>query len=412
MSHIPIGSDLVPLVGARGEKISNRSLYFDKFVAHKNWRGEKNDSASRASIDRLCSIKPPDDIAALRASHTDRLLTLLERMPEGSATFVSARLLSRLAINLSEGLIQNAGICLDRVTGAPYIPGSAVKGVSRHAAIARYLAAPKEEQSALESMILAVFGKASSKSGASIVERLQGMGSEDAQGAVSFLPAYPLKDDFAIETDLTNVHTPDYYTGSGRGREFSPPGQSSALRNENPRPNPFPVVAAGAEFAFPIVLTPRSRIQPDALELLRFAKSCLIDAVSVLGLGAKTGAGYGWFEITTGAEQRAEQVAEEKKESAAIAERATLAPSSSVLAELADMNEQVLRGIVNKFAFDDRRFWPQEGDHSDDVFQLSLLNHCREERVDLISVELAKKKSKILLALNSLAARFDQQPIA
>jgi CRISPR type III-B/RAMP module RAMP protein Cmr6 len=39
-------------------------------------------------------------------------------------------------VNMAGGVMENAGLCLDRLTGIPYIPGSAVKGCARRAALA------------------------------------------------------------------------------------------------------------------------------------------------------------------------------------------------------------------------------------------------------------------------------------
>lgn len=49
--------------------------------------------------------------------------------------FLHAQLQSRLLINMAGGVMENAGLCLDRF-GLPYLPGSAVKGCARRAALA------------------------------------------------------------------------------------------------------------------------------------------------------------------------------------------------------------------------------------------------------------------------------------
>lgn len=46
-----------------------------------------------------------------------------------------AQLQSRLMVNMAGGVMENAGLCLDRF-GLPYIPGTAVKGCARRAALA------------------------------------------------------------------------------------------------------------------------------------------------------------------------------------------------------------------------------------------------------------------------------------
>jgi len=56
----------------------------------------------------------------------------LQRM---SAAVLHAQLQSRLMVNMAGGVMENAGLLLDRF-GLPYIPGSAVKGCARRAALA------------------------------------------------------------------------------------------------------------------------------------------------------------------------------------------------------------------------------------------------------------------------------------
>jgi CRISPR type III-B/RAMP module RAMP protein Cmr6 len=48
---------------------------------------------------------------------------------------IFAQLQSRLMVNMAGGVMENAGLCLDRF-GLPYIPGSAVKGCARRLALA------------------------------------------------------------------------------------------------------------------------------------------------------------------------------------------------------------------------------------------------------------------------------------
>src|SRR5690606_33167955 len=104
----------------------------------------------------------------------------------------------------------------------------------------------------------------------------------DRKGAVSFLPAYPVNE-ARIVVDLTNVHYPDYYRN----------GRTEDLSQEKPRPNPFPAVECGAQFAFCLVLNGMD-MRP---EILAAARRWLESALTERGLGAKTASGYGWFSL-------------------------------------------------------------------------------------------------------------------
>lgn len=336
---IPMSGDVAELIGHAAELVENRSLLLDKFVFHKRWpvveeqtrRGHdfvKWDEASRWSFMRISdgaeqilrkealekrrkadgqNVEPQNrdryqaeakiaetlasvkwdskELVAIRASHTRRFIGLFRGAYGDRAAITIGQLEGRLAINLADSLIQNAGICLDRLFGLPYVPGSAVKGVCRHAALEELKATQGLEKENLFEHFRAVFGTAEndfSKGDLKNFQMLLGDRSKNQKGAISFLPAYPVND-AKVVVDLTNVHYPDYYRT----------GRIEDLSRENPRPNPFPAVEVGAQFAFCLVL---NSINPDNA-LLTSAKRWLDAALTIRGLGAKTASGYGWFSL-------------------------------------------------------------------------------------------------------------------
>lgn len=311
-SPIPMSPDVAELVGDYAERVDNRSLLLDKFVFPKQWvEGNfKRDEATRWSLLRLTSdgasvlrsdldraqkklakgghdskknesakmatellpkisqtASPPSDIYKLRERHSRRMIELLAANENEDAVWFTARLESRLAINLADGLIENAGICLDRLFGMPYIPGSALKGNARHAAL------DSLDQS--DPVFLEIFGNTEQK------------------GGVSFVNAYPIHglDENILEVDITNVHTPSYYSGKTAGNPRE-------LQNEKPRPNPFPVVRKGTVFVFLIILNTIGRRFERRQTILERAKYYLETALTQNGIGAKTSSGYGWFSLT------------------------------------------------------------------------------------------------------------------
>lgn len=336
MARIPLTSDVAELIGSSAEKVENRSLLLDKFAFHKLWplaadergRAIKWDEASRWSFMRIAegasqllskdaaakryraggtNVEPANrqrflaeaqlaeslakvswdskDLATLRARHTRRFLGLFRAAFAERAAVTIAQLEGRLAINLADSLIQNAGICLDRLFGLPFIPGSAAKGVCRHAALQELKSATAESQQPLFDLFRAVFGTADNdfKNGElRPFQHLLGDRAENQKGAIAFLPAYPVKE-ARVVVDLTNVHYPEYYR-SGRPEDQS---------KERPQPNPFPAVETGAQFAFCLVL---NGINNDP-SLLSAATRWLGTALTVVGLGAKTASGYGWFSL-------------------------------------------------------------------------------------------------------------------
>ena len=336
MASIPISRDVAELIGSAAEKVENRSLLLDKFVFHKLWpvetdergRDVKWDEASRWSFMRIAegasqllskdaaakrykaggqNVEPDNrqrllaeaqlaeslakvswdskDLSTLRARHTRRFLGLFRSAFAERAAVTIAQLEGRLAINLADSLIQNAGISLDRLFGLPFIPGSAVKGVCRHAAFEELKSADAEHQQPLFDLFRAVFGTADNdfKNGElRPFQRLLAGRAENQKGAIAFLPAYPVNE-ARVVVDLTNVHYPEYYRT----------GRTEDLSKERPQPNPFPAVEVGAQFAFCLVLNGVNR-DPS---LLVAATRWLETTLTVGGLGAKTASGYGWFSL-------------------------------------------------------------------------------------------------------------------
>lgn len=206
-------------------------------------------------------------------------------LPKGGVRFV-ARLGGRLIVNQAGGILENAGLCLHRHFNAPYIPGSAVKGCARHAAWQAWEEAEEgEAKIAAAKEVAEIFGFPTGDKG--LDEYLKEYcGYEKAQsGKVAFLAAVP-ETTARLAVDLVNCHHSEYYAGR----------RPEATDCESPIPNFFPVVEAGTRFSFTVVPCGAS----DAL--LDRARHFLVSAMTESGLGAKTAAGYGWFEYDEKAE--------------------------------------------------------------------------------------------------------------
>lgn len=363
MTQVPITTDVAAAVGPFGEGVENRSLLLDKFVFHKLWpvehddRGRviKWDDATRWSFMRLTdqaqlllmaeSVKldkeaggrniSPDNAqkkrgqAAVarrlanvkwdgrlmeewRARHSRNFIAMLQRALPNRHLVLVGQLEGRMAINLSDSLVQNAGIALDRLFGMPYIPGSAVKGVSRHAALAELKAAADiAERRRLLQLFQQVFGTAGEdfnrngqlKQYASLVENEQSL---TVKGQVDFLAAHPVSA-AKITVDITTVHYPAYYRS----------GSIEDLANEKPTINSFPVVEQGARFAFCLVA---SRLASDPEKVMEAAGRWLKSALTQEGLGAKTSNGYGWFSLPQDGLRQLEE-AEQREAEARAAEK-------------------------------------------------------------------------------------------
>jgi len=351
------------------------------------------------------------------------------------AAKVHARLMSRLMVDLGGGVMENAHVNLDRF-GLPIIPGSAVKGCARRMALRAlhdWVAAGSDRPAAEDACapscegfnspadmlaaIAAVFGWVAKdweggkkdglfrsdfawacgehyepiweKATSHIAERFHW--TLPAQkpwqklpsfaGAVAFLPASPSSDP-GLELDVVTPHHTKYYKGE----------LETATDTENPIPVYFPAVKPQNEnefFTFPIIPLARSRGN-DA----EYASRWLGTGLELHGLGAKTNAGYGWFKNVTADVEEAAAKADQLR---------TVQNDPSIAEQLRAKPKEQLRGILNKFEFDER-FWPQQEPESTYSFQLTLLQLHLDDPA-LLAEALALKKSK--KALTNLARKFN-----
>ena len=222
---------------------------------------------------------------------------------------------SPLALHLSRSTpLENAGLCLHRIYGFPYIPGSALKGMAHSYAVTIWLSTEAAGKNDIEKMriwerIIKVFGSAPSlwfdypkpKDEPGLVqkaekilgiqllpdnpeERKNKIREWNRSGSVIFHDSWPSQLPQII-VDIVNNHHPDYYS------EKSDDGPGDW---ENPNPVYFPAFSTGVEFEFAI--SNRSLIAPDSNESLDLARLWLDGALTYLGAGAKTNAGYGAFK--------------------------------------------------------------------------------------------------------------------
>ncbi len=321
---IPISPNVRELVGDWAENVDNRSLLHEKFALPKVWgAGEerKLNDAGRWSVLRIVSRGPDllrKDAERLRREaggknvqphvrqRKERDAGIAEKMakvarfdPElGKTLNANASLGGRLMVNLAGGVIENAGIALDRCFGLPFIPGSAVKGIARSQALLEIHEAREPDKSRLLRLALLLFGYGANDikgkgdfawaGGASSAKTIAAeIGSTDFKGCTCFLPAYPTTPPTLV-VDMVNPHYPEYYGGR----------KPRAEDNENPIPNYFPAVEAGSSFGFAVLLNRLPAVDGlTAQALLDQAKQWLERAVTRKGAGAKTAAGYGWFEL-------------------------------------------------------------------------------------------------------------------
>lgn len=406
---IPLAKDTRDAVGDFADRVENRSLLFEKMVLAKNWGHDVDrfNDANRFNVLRASSeggtLLSEDQQSAQRKATSPRskpwvkeenaykakvagalakvrvdqpglirrqaengmqLLSLLERSYGGrSLTFVG-QLGGRLLINMAGGVQENAGLALDRCFGLPYLPGSAVKGVTRHAALWDI----RNEKDAGERarklrLALVAFGfigqdigprgdftwAAGGDKDAVRSARDSFTKSETFRGILSFLPAYPTTEP-EIMAEVLTPHPRADLAASGKG---------------DPRPLFFPAVREGSSFGFALLTTwlPEG---VDVAEVLQQAGGWLKSAITTNGIGAKTGAGYGWFVIDPAAEEkrRAEMAAIERRaqeqaeaEALAAAEKqaeadrlAAMSPEQKAAESVAQLNQEQFAEFAKNLA--------------------------------------------------------------
>ena len=167
----------------------------------------------------------------------------------------------RIVVGLGGETVLETDLTLHHLYGIPFIPGSALKGLTR-----AYATSEKDE------------GHLSKKieEDDETIQRI--FGSQDRAGSVVFFDAMPINGKVAFDIDIMNAHYPDYY------------GQNKLPTNDqNPNPVTFLTVT---ETIFMFALSPRSK--GDEADVAQ-AKEWLKKALSTYGVGGKTSAGYGYF---------------------------------------------------------------------------------------------------------------------
>lgn len=212
---------------------------------------------------------------------------------------------SRLIVGLGSTSVLETSIKLHHIYGVPYIPSSAIKGVLRVYKMWELSEWNVDLLKALELAISLVYEKCHdpdrefneklSKISIKELKRehrvlidkkdeiikkqnqflsiLSIFGSQLSKGSLIVFDAFPEKFE-GFDIDIMNPHYPDYYQGT------EPPADW-----QNPNPIQFLTIPAGIKFNF-YFMNPYEQLETD-----------LKNALSILGIGAKTSLGYGVFNI-------------------------------------------------------------------------------------------------------------------
>jgi CRISPR-associated protein Cmr6 len=172
------------------------------------------------------------------------------------AVFLEATARTPLAIGLGNASPIENGLSIHHTYGTPYLPGSALKGLMARAA--RHYGLDEHQQE----ILLGTTQKAA--------HLVYWDGWLDPSSRQPF------------QKDVITVHHPDYYSG----------GQRWPTDFDDPNPVGFLSVKPGTKFCLAL-----SSSSDNAADWLYTAAEILRWGLEHLGLGGKTNAGYGYFEV-------------------------------------------------------------------------------------------------------------------
>lgn len=294
-------------------KAGNAALFFSRMVrwswnakdkkldpkcqVGKDHKGKDITDSSIVELGKEIDLRLPASKPVLDTIHTRQTAILKTEAARGGMVWeFRARLLSPYVSGLGSGHPTETGMILDRNSGLPYIPASAVKGVLRLAH-----ALDIAEQYAIDKIDV----PQDNEGDFVIDDRLPTLrryfgdtntGKADSvRGQLVFLDAFPASTP-AIKTDIMNPHFGGYYSG-----------KQGPLETENPIPVKFLTVAPETELIFRCFSSslPKQGQGAQVIDVIRpfDAKdeqsviAMFTRAFDQLGFGAKTSIGYGRFVL-------------------------------------------------------------------------------------------------------------------
>ena len=261
-SIYPLPQDTQQRFADTNRQCSNLSLLLDRYIGYKSepqlWQFQEEQKFQFfKEISHQFKFPP-----GLIEHYYTRWLAMARALPHAQTFTASPEW--RMVVGLGQSSILETSMTLDRVTGIPIIPGSALKGLAASYAMLCVIEETKRASAENNPKFKAIFG------------------SQGEAGRVIFLDAVPTKVPF-LETDIMNNHYQDYYNG-----------KSAPTPDRNPIPVYFLTLGRKSQFAFAVA---GRDAFPETQALVEQASEWLQAGLSELGIGAKTAAGYGYMEI-------------------------------------------------------------------------------------------------------------------
>ncbi|GAB4343884.1 MAG: hypothetical protein OHK0038_24010 [Flammeovirgaceae bacterium] len=197
----------------------------------------------------------------------------------------------RLAVGLGSGSVFETSICLHHVYGFPYIPASAIKGITHHCALEN--AKTSEDLANIKKIFGTHYSEEDFKKNPVNPEILS---DKTEQGSVIFFDAYPTRSpQGCIKADIMNPHYPNYYGYDVNHPKFQPPADYQS---------PVPIIFLTVEnLAFQFMVGLHRGVENENIKLgdksgdmLSVVSGFLREALQERGIGAKTAVGYGYMK--------------------------------------------------------------------------------------------------------------------
>lgn len=331
-------------------RCENLSLILGRYVPQEVIR---NDSVGRFEkwrdrwLKTTCGRFRTDQSASWRELMEARFQRW-DAMTSHAAHRFEGQLEGAMVVGLGGESVLETAISLHPISGLPYIPGSALKGITRAYAlfsIAEQLGVPVLQGDALLDFLSAKKNKKDIKTPLDLLDDLLAMphlpavpkttekeqkawedklkdfndnkpyieekqtlsaeaidantdarlfrlafGSQSRAGLCIFFDAVlsGLPRSQLFEVDVMTPHYPDYYSSEGK---------EAPSDDQGPNPIQFITVAEGTRFGFAFDIQPKQLSGEDTQALTEAVANWLQSGVSELGAGAKTHAGYGLFRI-------------------------------------------------------------------------------------------------------------------
>jgi len=241
--------------------VSNASLFFDKWLERQE-TGTGGSSAKDELLNKLVGTSPSE----VYGKAFERWKSLIESQPNTASAVM--RVKGSLIVGLGGENVLEAGLTLHRTYGMPIIPGSALKGLSRHYAQqvlgllqgCRELSAGNGYQGAYHEILF---------------------GNTESAGCVNYLDAWYVPGsapgDKPFVRDVITTHHPKYYQEQSRWPwDFDDP-------------NPVPFISVRGSFLV--------AVSGPSKEWAEFALKLLQQALEDYGVGGKTSSGYGRLRV-------------------------------------------------------------------------------------------------------------------